>query len=391
MILENQHNLTEFRRAIRDWILATVPSDWEQKLNAGDDAEYERFQRWWMAERNKVGLATPHWPKEYGGAGLSLAHQIVIADEMARLNAPPLDMYIVSLNHIHSTLIPYGTPEQKTKYLPGIARGDVWCQGFSEPGAGSDLASLQCRAERKGDHYLINGQKIWSSNSMYAHYCILLARTDPSAPKHSGISFFLMDMQAPGVEIRPIRQANGRAEFGEIFLDNVKIPAENLVGPENSGWKVAQSTLAAERGVLAFEGAERQRYWVEKFYKNALESNAPWLNDDEMRREFMSLFARTQAGRRLIRKLLRENQHGQTGSSLTPAFVKLSGTDLRQEIASFMVRTIGLESQYLEKSTEASTDGMTEYLTSFGGIIAAGSNEIMRNIIAERGLGMPRN
>ncbi|MGK2911996.1 MAG: acyl-CoA dehydrogenase family protein [Sphingobium sp.] len=391
MILDKQDDIPAFRKAIREWLGDIVPTNWSAQMAKADHAEFDAFQRWWMAERNKVGLGVPHWPVEYGGAGLSLAHQIVLADEIAKANAPSTQMFVVSLNHIPGTLIPFGTEEQKRKYLPGIPNGDVWCQGFSEPGAGSDLASLRCRAERQGDHYLINGQKIWSSYSMHARYCILLARTDFDAPKHAGITFFLMDMQSEGVEVRPIKQNNTRSEFGEIFLTDVKIPVENVVGKENDGWRVCQATLASERGVLAFEGAERQRYAVEKYFQDAVAADAPWLQDDQLRREFVGLIAEMQAGRRLIRKLLRENEGHDNAPSMTPAFVKLSGTALRNRMASVLVKIEGFAGQRFGLAADEAIDSpMFEYLTSFGGPIAAGSNEIMRNIISERGLGMPR-
>ena len=273
-ILDAQHDLPAFRLAIRDWLAAVVPSDWKARMVRASNEEYVAFQRWWMAERSKVGLAIPHWPKEYGGAGLTLRHLVAIADEMARADAPQARIFTISLIHMPGTLFPHGTEEQKRRYLPGVAKGELWCQGFSEPNSGSDLASLRTRAVRDGDHYVINGQKIWSSSSMYADHCLLLTRTDPTAQKHRGITYFIMNMHAPGVEVRPIRQANGRSEFGELFLTDVRIPSENMIGAENNGWRVAQATLGSERGVIAFEGAERQRYEIEAFYRKSLETGA---------------------------------------------------------------------------------------------------------------------
>ncbi len=391
MILDRQHDLAAFRQGVRDWLAEIVPPDWKARMATASNEEFIGLQRWWMAERNKVGLGIPHWPKEYGGAGLGLPHQIVIADEMARADAPQARMFTISLIHLPGTLFPHGTEAQKRRYLAGVASGDVWCQGFSEPNSGSDLASLRCRAVRDGDHYVVNGQKIWSSYSMYARYCILLTRTDPEAPKHRGISYFIMDMQSPGVEVRPIRQANGRSEFGEIFLTDVKIPADNMIGRENDGWRVAQATLASERGVIAFEGAERQRYEVEAFYRRSLETDAPWLHDDQLRREFMGFLAELQAGRRLLRQLLRESEAHNGPPSVLPSIVKLSGTTLRQRLCSFMVRLAGLEGQeFGTVAEEPFGSPMFDFLSSFSGTIAGGTNEIMRNIIAERGLGMPR-
>ena len=223
-ILDAQHDLPAFRLAIRDWLAEVLPPDWKARMVRASSEEYVAFQRWWMAERSKVGLAIPHWPKEYGGAGLTLRHLVAIADEMARVDAPQARIFTISLIHMPGTLLPHGTEEQKRRYLPGVAKGELWCQGFSEPNSGSDLASLRTRAVRDGDHYVINGQKIWSSSSMYADHCLLLTRTDPTAQKHRGITYFIMDMHAPGVEVRPIRQANGRSEFGELFLTDVRFP-----------------------------------------------------------------------------------------------------------------------------------------------------------------------
>lgn len=391
MILDKQHDLEAFRTAVREWVEGITPPDWRQKMARPSHAEYAAFQHWWMRERAKVGLATPHWPKQYGGADLSLTHQAIIAEEVARAGAPSMKMFTVSLNHIPGTLLAWGTEAQKARYLPGVARGDVWCQGFSEPNAGSDLAALKTRAVRDGDHFVINGQKIWSSYSMYASYCILLARSNPNAGRHGGITFFIMDMKAPGVEVRPIHQADDNAEFGELFLQDVRIPLENVVGEVDKGWEVAMTTLAAERGVLAFERSERHYHAFEGMYRSAVEADAAWLRDDAMRREFMTLFGELQASRRMIRRLLRENEHDHAGSWLTSAVVKCSSTELWKRICDFISRTQGLDSQVVRYGPmETGESPMQEWLSSFGGTIAAGSSEIMRNIISERGLGLPR-
>jgi alkylation response protein AidB-like acyl-CoA dehydrogenase len=390
-ILELQHDLPAFRLAIRDWLAEVVPSDWKAQMVRASNEEYVAFQRWWMAERSKAGLAIPHWPKEYGGAGLTLRHLVAIADEMARADAPQARIFTISLIHMPGTLFPHGTEEQKRRYLPGVAKGELWCQGFSEPNSGSDLASLRTRAVRDGDHYVINGQKIWSSSSMYADHCLLLTRTDPNAQKHRGITYFIMDMHAPGVEVRPIRQANGRSEFGELFLTDVRIPAENMIGAENNGWRVAQATLGSERGVIAFEGAERQRYEIEAFYRKSLETGAAWLRDTQLHREFVSFLAEMQAGRRLLRRVLEEHDKPDASASVLPSIIKLSVTVLRQRICSFMVRIAGVEGQeFAMLAEEPFGSPMFDFMSAFSGTIAGGTNEIQRNIVAERGLGMPR-
>jgi alkylation response protein AidB-like acyl-CoA dehydrogenase len=391
-ILSRQDDLDAFRAAVREWLAETVPPDAIQQMIDADEAEGVRIQREWMAARHTVGLGTPHWPKEYGGADLSLAHQIILAEEFARTGAPVIPAFMISLNHLPGTLLSWGTEEQKSRYLPGIPAGDIWCQGFSEPGAGSDLASLRTRAERKGDRYVINGQKIWSSMAMYAKYCILLARTDPDAPKHKGISFFLMDMSAPGVEVRPIEQVNGRSEFAELFLTDVEIPAENLVGPENGGWKVAQSTLASERGVIAFEYIERARYAVESFFADAVANDAAWLKDDQLRREFIDQLVELQANRRLLRRLLRGNAYEHAAGDTLPSYIKLHGSLFRQAYSSLLTRLDGLDGQRFKMGfEEVYLPAMFTFVSSFSWTIAGGSNEIMRNLIAERGLGMPRD
>jgi alkylation response protein AidB-like acyl-CoA dehydrogenase len=390
-ILDAQHDLSAFRQSIRDWLAEVVPSDWKARMARASNEEYIAFQRWWMTERSKVGLAIPHWPKEYGGAGLSQRHLIAVADEMARADAPQNRLFTISLIHMPGTLLPHGTEAQKRRYLSGVAKGEVWCQGFSEPNSGSDLASLRCRAVRDGDHYVINGQKIWSSNSMYADHCLLLTRTDPNAQKHRGITYFIMDMRSPGVEVRPIRQANGRAEFGELFLTDVRIPAENMIGAENNGWRVAQATLASERGVISFEGGERQRYEIEAFYRNALKVGAAWLRDAQLHREFVCFLAEMQAARRLLRRVLEESERQGASASVLPSIVKLSSTVLRQRICSFMVRISGVDGQaFAMLAEEPFGSPMFDFMSAFSGTIAGGTNEIQRNIVAERGLGMPR-
>jgi alkylation response protein AidB-like acyl-CoA dehydrogenase len=385
VILEHKDDLKAFRQAVREWTVKTAPPEKAHQWIGSKGPKLVEIQSWWMAERDKVGLAIPHWPVEYGGGGLQLEHQIIIADEFARARAPADDMFVIGLNHVPGTLIPYGSEEQKKKYLPGVAQGTLWCQGFSEPGAGSDLASLKTKAVRDGDHYVINGQKIWSTYSMYASQCLLLARTDFDVKKQKGISYFIMDMNTPGVEVRPIRKSTGASNFGEIFLTDVRIPVENLIGEENQGWQIAQATLSSERGVLSFDITERDTLFFADTYAKALKEGAEWLKDPELSREFITIFGELQALRQQIRALLREPHDG--AWSNTPSLVKMARTTLNQRIGDFRIRAEGLTSQFQSGEYRAP---MYEYLETFGTTISGGSNEIMRNLIAERGLGMPR-
>lgn len=398
MIVDLAHDVAAFRVALWHWLGQVLASGWRESMEAKDADEdaYVAFQRWWFGECRKQGLILPDLPVELGGVGLSLELQMMVVEEFARAGVPPLrgGMYTVAHTHVPATLLHAASEEQRASYLPGLIEGDVWCQGFSEPGAGSDLASLRTRAVRvedsSGDHFVINGQKLWSSFAAQAKYCLLLARTDPDAPKHKGISYMIMDMASEGVEVRPITQATGHEEFCELFLTDVKVPVANLLGAENTGWATAQETLAAERGVLAFERVERARRELEAFLKRAQETNASWLGREADRAEFVSLVARLQAIRRMVRRLLADDAHGAAASRL-PAYIKLLSTSFGQVYSDFRIRVAGLSGQIDRPSLPLSgSEPLHDYLNSFGDTISAGSNEIMRNLIAERVLGLPR-
>jgi alkylation response protein AidB-like acyl-CoA dehydrogenase len=394
VIVDLAHDPAGFRAALSDWLGKVLAPGWRETMEskgAGEEA-YIDFQRWWFGECRKQGLILPDLPVAFGGAGLSIELQMMVVEHFARTGVPPLrgGIYTVAHTHVPATLLHAASEEQRARYLPGLIEGDVWCQGFSEPGAGSDLASLRTRAVREGDHFVINGQKLWSSFAQHAKYCLLLARTDPEAPKHRGISYMIMDMAGEGVEVRPIRQATGHEEFCELFLTDVRVPVANLIGAENAGWATAQATLAAERGVLAFERVERARRELERFLERERQSNAPWLGREADRAEFAALVARLQAIRRMVRRLLADDGNGAAASRL-PAFIKLLSTEFGQVYSDFRIRVAGLPGQLDRPSLPLSGSApLHDYLNSFGDTISAGSNEIMRNLIAERVLGLPR-
>ena len=383
-----------FRQEIRDWLAATLDPDWRSKWQAAREDAHKAQVIDWLVERRKVGLATPHWPKAWGGPGLPFAYQIMVYEELARGDAPELDLFVISLFHTPATLFEHGTQEQQDRYFGGITNGtDIWCQGFSEPGAGSDLAALRTSAVRQGDHYVINGQKIWSSAAMYARYCLLLARTDPNGKrKHDGISYFIMDMQAPGVEVRPIRQITGESEFAEIFLDDVKIPVENLIGAEGNGWNIAQSTLSTERGLLIFGAVERL---ARSFTLDGRDAQQTWMRDVQFRREYAGFHAELQSVRLMIRRLLIELEASPDKASPTlPTYIKLTWGPFLQRYTEFLLRAEGLETLKWQPAIPgtgiSSRLRINDFLKSYSWTIAGGSNEIMRNIIAERILGLPR-
>lgn len=392
-ILAQRHDLDAFRAAIRQWLAQTVPADWSARMAHASEAEFIAFQRWWFGELVKVGLATPHWPQQWGGEDLSIRHQVVMYEEIARADAPNPTMYVISLYHLPATLFAWATQEQIDRFLPTVKQGVIWCQGFSEPNAGSDLAALRTRAERVGDKYIVNGQKVWSSNAAHAEYCLLLVRTDPEAPKHKGITFLIMKMDSPGVDIRPIRQANGNAEFCEIFLDNVEIPVANRIGAENQGWQIAQSTLSAERGLIIFELSERMHHFFEAMLARARAGQAHWHEDDELRREFMRAYTEMQALRAMIRKMQRTLERtGEMGSM--PSYIKILYSELLQRFTDLLVRIDGLPAQVARPGLICGVyptgNPLYDFISSWIWTISGGANEIIKNIIAERLIGLPR-
>lgn len=388
-ILDRLGDAPAFRAALRAWLEDAAAR--RKALVGPADEDFAESQRWWMTERQQVGLVTPHWPSSVGGADMDLGSQVILAEELARARIPDLSMFMISLHHVPATLLHWGSEEQRRKYLPPVLDGAVWCQGFSEPGAGSDLAALRTRAVRDGDHYVINGHKTWSSYSMFAEKCILLARTDPEKPKHKGISFFLMDMKAPGVEVRPVKQINGQAEFGELFLTDVRIPVEDLVGQEGQGWQIAQTTLAAERGVILFELGERLYYLLTDVHAAAVAGNSAWLHDAEQRRAFIRLVGELQASRGMLRGLMRKVAEDSPEAPGMIVRIKVIFTQLLKAIGDFLVSSQGVEGQlFWPASANHSWNAIDTYLHAFVYTIAGGTNEIMRNLIAERFLGMPK-
>lgn len=385
-------DLDTFRLEVREWLAEHVPPDWQARQTGVSKEECLQFERWWLEEQKSVGYAVAHWPKEWGGADFSLAQRVVLYEELARANAPRLALYFVSLNHAAATLFEAGSEAQKQRHLPGILDGQIWCQGFSEPNSGSDLASLRTRAVRDGDDYVVNGQKIWSSYAEFADWCILLARTDTTVPKRKGISYLLLDMRSPGVEVRPIKQATGDDEFCEIFLTDVRIPVENLVGQENEGWKIAQSTLAAERGLSLVELSERLRGLLPRLVEMARRAGADVY--DSVGQELAQLYADVEVLRLICGRLV-ENLVSGAGVGAEASIIKLYYSELLQRFMEFAVRCGGLEAQLAREVPSSvgweSGFWMRDYIMSWQWTIAAGTNEIQRNLIAEQLLGLPRD
>lgn len=390
-------NLEPFRAEVRHWLADNVPKNWQSEMLGASNDHHLAFQKQWFLDLMGAGYAVPHWPKEWGGSGFSFAQQIVLYEEIARAGAPRLILYFIAIHHVPATLLAWGTEAQRQRHLPSILTGqEIWCQGFSEPGAGSDLAALSTSAVRVGNSYIVNGQKIWSSNAHHAHFCLLLARTDRSASKTKGISYFILDMQSPGITLAPIRQITGASHFNHIFLDDVEIPAENLIGAENNGWAVAQSTLSSERGLTILELAERMHCSFDLLVDAARvqgPSGRILIEDDEIRRRLVDIRTRITALRILVNNQLSRQLRGE-GAGTEPSIIKLYYSMLLRDFTALGVELGGMNAQLvrpiLQGGANETGSWMQDYLYSWAWTISGGSSEIQRNIIAERGLGLPR-
>jgi len=390
--------LEDLRRSVREWCATHVPKGWRDQQRGVSHADLIEFLRWWGGELREAGLLAPHLPKEWGG-GFSIAEQVVIAEELARGDAPRNALYHVALFNVAPTLIHNATTAQREHFLTGILSGDVWCQGFSEPNAGSDLASLSTRAVRDGDNFVVTGQKVWTSWAMAADWCMLLVRTDPDAPKHKGISCLVVDMRSPGIEVRPIKQATGSADFNELFIDGVVVPVDNLIGAENNGWAVAQGTLAAERAIVVLEMTERlRRNGIEAAFTEAarwrLDGGEPALSDSTVREMLAECHADAEVLRHMLNALIADIIRGADVGGPS-AVIKVFYSELLYKLMRYVTALQGVTGQLahplLECSGWETGDWMIDYVHSFGWIIGGGTNEIMRNVIAERMLGLPRS
>ena len=367
-----------FRQEVRAFIRAELP-----KVREGESFTKKLAAKGWL---------TMSWPKEYGGQGAPHLRQLVYNEEMAYHRAPGQTM---GADRVGPTLILFGTEEQKAQFLPAIVRDDItWCQGFSEPGSGSDLASLQTRAVRDGDCWVINGQKIWTSNAQRADYMILLARTDPDAPKHRGITYFLVDMKLPGIAVRPLVQMTGQAGFNEVFFDDVRVPANMVVGEVNRGWYVSTATLDFERsGIGRVIGGLRTFEEVVAYAKAtpARDSGGGTLFDRApVRLALADVALSFEVGRLMSYRVAWMQSRGLV-PNYEASMAKTFGTELHQRMARVAYTTLGLRGQLLGGEW-APLEGQIPMtvLQAVSLTIAAGTSEINRNIIATRGLGLPR-
>jgi alkylation response protein AidB-like acyl-CoA dehydrogenase len=382
-----------FRAELRAWLADAVPAHGAPPP-AHDWPARRAYDTGWQRRLHEAGFAAIHWPREYGGRDASPTEQLVYYEEIARARAPYVGVNFVGLLHGGPTLIVEGSPEQKRRHLGPILRGEeVWCQGFSEPSAGSDLASLKTRAVRDGDHYVVSGQKIWCSFAQVADYCELLVRTDPDAPRHRGISWLILPMDLPGIEIRPIETIAGEGEFSELFLEDVRVPVENRVGAENDGWRVTNVTLRFERGTAFTSEMIALRQHLEEIVavaRRVARGDARAWDDAALRREVGHLQADLDALWAMMKRAVSEASEGvpNLGSA---AALKLFYTELAQRIGEVAMRVLGRAGLCREDVAGLpSRHFLAKMLMSLNLTIAAGTSQIQRNILAERVLGLPR-
>jgi alkylation response protein AidB-like acyl-CoA dehydrogenase len=386
----------QFRDQLREWLSHNLPAGWGDTVFEPDDEDGRAlFRLDWERKLFKGGWNGINWPVKYGGRGATLVEQAIFAEELARAHAPD-GLNIIGRNLAGTTLLHHGTEAQRERFLPKILSGDeVWCQGFSEPNAGSDLASVRCLALRDGDHFVINGQKSWTSFAQYAQWCILLARTDTSLPKHKGISFLLVDMKAPGISIRPLRQISGESEFNETFFNDVKVPVENLVGELNGGWNIAMTTLAYERGPE--DGLGRQIRFKQELDRllgtltGLKRGQGVAIDDPVLRDKLAQSIIQLEVMRlnclRCFSRTIRGEPRGAEASMM-----KLYWSHIAQTLYETALESLGPQAPLVRGDPLSPADGRYElsFLHSRAFTIYSGTSEIQRNIIAERVLGLPK-
>jgi len=381
----------DFRARARAWLAANAP----RRAAADDEAEAESRgqdaviaeQKAFQAKLHAAGFAGITWPAKYGGQGLTGAEQIIWSQESRDFELPT-GVFFIGLSMPGNTLVELGTEAQKRRYLPKMLSGEeIWCQLFSEPGAGSDVASLQTSAVRDGDGWVLNGQKVWTSGAQYSDFGAILARTDPTKPKHNGISMFIVDMHAPGVTVRPLKVATGHSPFNEVFFDNVRLPADALIGEENKGWDAAVVMLRHERIAIGTMGSPR----TNPLAFDSLRDLAAGLDrtaDQGVRRELAELYARGRAVQ-LFALLLREETQAGRPPGARGSVAKLAGSDLGRFAGNVAADVLGDQIAGFDADELAAVT--TSIIAAPGSAIAGGTSEIQRNIIGERVLGLAKD
>jgi len=382
-----------FQREVRTWLEKNVPVRQrdERPIEFGDPRRIAQAKTW-QRKVHAAGYLALGWPKEYGGQGMDVMRQTIVNEEMVRARAPGL-IGMMGIQMVGPTLIQHGTEEQRRRYLPRILEADdIWCQGYSEPGSGSDLASLRTRAELVGDEFVVNGQKVWTSNAQFADWMFCLVRTDANAPKHAGISYILIDMKTPGISVRPLVQMTGDAGFNEVFFEDVRVPRENLVGQLNNGWQVENATLAHERNMLGSTMRTQQTFQkLLRLARTQRRNGGPASADPVIRQRLADLALRVETMKLEAYRQLTNTLRGRP-AGISASVSKLVTTELNHDIARTALDILGSYGPLGKKDPRVRDAGIwpLDFMYSLGLIIGGGTSQIQKNIIAERGLGMPK-
>lgn len=382
-----------FRRQVRMWIKANLPVRERdaQPLEQGDPKRIQAMKEW-QRKLYDAGYVAMGWPKECGGHDADVVQQSIVNEELLLARAPGL-IGMMGIQMVGPTLMKFGSEAQRRDYLPRMLTAeDIWCQGYSEPGSGSDLASLKTRAQLVGDEFVVNGQKVWTSNAQYADWMFCLVRTDPEAPKHKGISYLLIDMRSPGITVRPLIQMTGDPGFNEVFFEDVRVPRENLVGELHQGWKVANATLAHERNMLGSTTRTQQMFnGLLRLAQSRGRYGRPAADDPAIRQRLADLMIRVEAMKyhafRQLTDTLKKRPPG-IGASVN----KLVSTELNHDIAALALEVMGSYGLLARHARHVVDRGTwpVEFMFTLGLVIGGGTSQIQKNIISERGLGMPR-
>jgi alkylation response protein AidB-like acyl-CoA dehydrogenase len=375
----------QFRLELRAWLEANVPAD--LRGHRGGAARYsDDAVRAWSRALYEAGYIGLTWPKEYGGGGAPYSFQAIFLEELARAEAPQ-HLGVIGLGMAGPTIIAHGTEAHKARHLqPILSAAEIWCQGFSEPDAGSDLSAVRTTARLEGSHFVVDGQKVWSSFAHIADWCILVTRSDPGSERHAGLTYLIVDMRSRGVEVRPLRQITGEAEFNEIFFTGVEVPVENVLGDVGGGWQVAMTTLLHERGTLGFALTAALEVTVRKLIELARDRGATPLQRDAIAREWIELEALRYTAYRSLSALMKTGVPGPEGSIL-----KLQWSEANQRVTKLALELLGPDAQLLDENAPYGGYWQHLQLRSRGNTIEAGTSEILRNIVAERVLGLPRS
>ena len=384
-----------FRRQVRNWLDENVPASGLRGFDRNADRDKSTLEKMkiWQRRVHQAGYLALSWPKEYGGQAMDPVRQSIVNEEMVRTRAPAL-IGAMGISMVGPTLITWGDDEQKARYLPKIlAAEEIWCQGYSEPGAGSDLASLRTRAEIVGDEFVVNGQKVWTSNAHFADMMFCLVRTDPDAPKHRGISYVLIDMKSHGITVKPLVQMTGDRGFNEVFFDNVRVPRRNLVGKLNEGWMVANATLFHERNMLGSTTTTQMLFNRLKALAAAtMRGGRPLAHDPVFRQRLADLEIRVEAMKYHMLRQLTDSIRGRN-PGLGAWVNKLAGTELNHDLAAAAMEAMGDYALLARDDGHAMDRGFWpyEWMFTLGLVIGGGTSHIQKNIIAERGLKLPKS